>query len=250
MRRLTGCRAAPALATVALLVACGAEQPEQTVTSVVWVTASPSATSSSAAAPASTSSAPTTPAPAPTVATAQPAPSAATVTVTATATPSATPSASTSSPSSSTASAAPSTTTASGTRTYTNDRFGLSVELPASLQEGQAPANGDGVQLGDSGGALVRVYGSNVTGAAPTRASVVAEVSRSRPVQYQAGTDRAFSVSWLDEAGNVRYQRYLVGSGSYAVLDWTYPQTRKAELDPALTRSVKSFRASGLDSAH
>lgn len=133
-------------------------------------------------------------------------------------------------------------------QTYVNARYGFSVSHPAGMTSHESD-NGDGATFNREG-VTVTAYGANVLASRPTLASVVADMQgEGISVTYRAGSATSFSASGLD-GRTVVYTRYLVGNRSYAVLQWRYPVSAKAEMDGPVTASVASFRAGDLTVPH
>lgn len=145
-------------------------------------------------------------------------------------------------------STAPAASSAVGQHTYVDPRFGFMLTYPADLI-GQESDNGDGMTV-SSRDTRLQAWGGNTIDETPTLESVTRRwEARGMTVTYRSGGPKAFSVSGI-VGGDIVYTRYVVGPGSYAALQWSYPVAKKAELDAAVTESVRSFVPGDLSQSH
>jgi hypothetical protein len=136
---------------------------------------------------------------------------------------------------------------------YTNQRFGFSLDIPTSLVAEQPPTDGDGLTYdGDGGLVTLTVYGepnsSNVTPSLAANSADSGETVTSHsvdgPVAVVTGT--------LQMSGRtmIRYIRTVVGTGSLATLEWTYPASESAVYDAEVAHTVASFQPGDLTAVH
>lgn len=131
--------------------------------------------------------------------------------------------------------------------TYRNDRFGTTITFPAELfdRRRELPANGDGMTWTGPGGLELAVYGSFNTLELPpseylswslnTRESSV-EITYTR-----TGKDWAVISGIEDE--RVFYERYVFDDEIIHAIRLSYPEHRKAELDPLVGPIANSLSA-------
>ncbi len=155
-------------------------------------------------------------------------------------------------------------------RRYTNPRFGFSFDVPASWVEGDEAANGDGRGFTSLDGlAGIQGSGSHNIGLdcykqpppgstlatcslAEVRDGVTSEIAASgdTTITYQAQGTNWFVLSGTDRGGQIWYSRYTVGDGDIDRLDIGYPVSRKAQMDPVVSRVVSSYQAGDVANGH
>lgn len=140
-------------------------------------------------------------------------------------------------------------------RTYTNPRFGFSVEIPASFLSGEQPANGDGLGFSDpDGSGSVSMYGENNALAATVESEVEQWVesveSHGGSITLRAIRGNIGTVSGYTGDGDVFYVRYWVGEGSINVLSWTYAKADLKKYRAAVEHSADLFRPGDLTEGH
>ncbi len=131
-------------------------------------------------------------------------------------------------------------------KTYSNDRFGVSIEYPSRFKPGRPPDNNDGQSFTADDGAALAVWGSfNVEehDIAGLEASL-----RESPKPDEKITYRAAGKNWLVLSGtqgdNVFYTRYLLSHRNEVenAFRISYPATLAATYDPIVARISKSLK--------
>lgn len=140
--------------------------------------------------------------------------------------------------------------------TYTNPRFGFSVALPASYTAvDPESSNGDGRKFTSNGGQVtVLAYGSNnsldETAASAADAVVASKKAESARITLNKVSGNSYTLSGYDQSGkNIWYKHVIVESQVEFGIDWTYPASMDAQINPHVTKSVSSFKA-GPNSPH
>jgi hypothetical protein len=135
---------------------------------------------------------------------------------------------------------------AEGWTTYQNARYGTTLDYPRRFRPGREPDNGDGLVFTAPDGATLRVWGSlNVEerDIAGLEAFLREAADKDERITY-----RAAGASWLVlsglRGGNLFYTRYLFSHRDEVInaFDIAYPQARKAEYDPIVTRMARSLK--------
>jgi hypothetical protein len=127
-------------------------------------------------------------------------------------------------------------------RTYTNERFGFSIDYPPSFVPKEPPQNGDGMALeSPDGTAILVVSGSNSSGVALSAYYDTAVRTVKGELGYHTASKDWFVVTWK-EGDRLTYQKTFVGSGSENSFTFSYPEGQKLEYDHMVTRIEKSFR--------
>ena len=131
---------------------------------------------------------------------------------------------------------------------YRNERFGFSVEYPSALFVPEpSPANDDGQTFRTRAGrASLRVSGRfNSLGESLEQVRAAEINARSRnTITYNHSSGRGFVLSGY--AGeDIFYVRVELSAGGDVIntLEVTYPRNWKGQLDPAIARISRSFRA-------
>lgn len=146
-------------------------------------------------------------------------------------------------------------------QTYTNSRYGFSVELPASYTKGADPTNGDGLEFHSSDGrATVTMSGSNNTESLSVEQALnyYTEGAGWTQPTYQNVSGNRITASGLNQPEfgatpdntSIFYEQYLVGPGSIDSMTWNYPQPDKDAYDAAVAHAAKTFQSGDLSVAH
>lgn len=131
-------------------------------------------------------------------------------------------------------------------RTYTNSRFGTTVQYPANLLIPRPEAqNGDGRRFVSKDELIeMAVYASHNVAAR----SAKTEMERAIADWKRDGgrlTYYKWETGWYTASGyigdDIFYEKALLKDGVFHTLIWQYPMSFKARLDAPLTRSVRSF---------
>ena len=134
-----------------------------------------------------------------------------------------------------------------GSRTYTNARFGYSLQYPSALLVAKPEAdNGDGRRFESRDRkVLLRAFGSyniNNQSIGSKLQSVSADwKADGAQVTYQKSGEGWYAVSGF-VGGDIFYEKALLRNGTFATIIWEYPKSYRERLDAAVTRSVRSFR--------
>ncbi|MGE0008721.1 MAG: hypothetical protein AB7S92_24465 [Parvibaculaceae bacterium] len=139
---------------------------------------------------------------------------------------------------------------ASDWKTYVNERFGATAEIPAGYVAGEAPANGDGLRFTSPGGdATISVWGAlagldEESFAEYTRRLVSYDDDDGWTVSYSAGQAGWFAFSG-SKAGRIFYEKIVQACEGQIVnhVRLDYPAARKAEFDPIVAHVAKSLRS-------
>jgi hypothetical protein len=132
-------------------------------------------------------------------------------------------------------------------RTYTNPRFGTTIEYPDTLRPNRPPDNGAGQSFAGADRAVFSVWGSH--NSLDHDLKGLEQFMRDEMTPGQRVTYDARGGNWFVLAGehdaNTFYERYLISHGGRIVNGFTmeYPSSLKAPYDPIVTRMSKSFRA-------
>ena len=131
-------------------------------------------------------------------------------------------------------------------RTYTNPRFGTTIEYPDSFRPGRPPDNGAGLNFTGPDGATFSVFGSHnaLDHDLPGLEASVREGRAGQQITYdQRGAN------WVVISGQrgdtIFYERHQLSHGGRIVNGFVlqYPARLRSEYDPVVTRMSRSFRA-------
>jgi hypothetical protein len=139
-----------------------------------------------------------------------------------------------------------------GFATYTNPRFGFRTLYPADFTAQTQSSNGDGMEWvgGTEGTTTVTAYGAN-TGDGTTPDEELTTLSDGIDVTYSHVKGDVVTVSGFKDGGDtVVYIREVVGPGSSATLQWTYPAADKGRWDAAVAATAAAFRPGDLSTGH
>jgi serine/threonine-protein kinase len=132
-------------------------------------------------------------------------------------------------------------------QTYINDRYGTTIDYPASFQPQPPPDDDDGRAFKSPDGASFSVaasYGGIDSDLATYREFILEHEPKSAAVTYQAQGKDWFVVSGTN-GDRVFYERHLLSHGGEMTEDFvmSYPAARKQAYDPIVARMAKSFRS-------
>ena len=134
-------------------------------------------------------------------------------------------------------------------QTYTNTRFGFTVEYPTTFTIGQAPTNNDGRKFYDEEFTIL-AYGSHIN-TIEQNETIETYYNRalsdaSGPIAYQNLKSNQYTISYT--AGNdIVYEKAIINDGVIFTLNMTYPSSQKDKYDELVTRVAKTFTAGGMD---
>ena len=129
--------------------------------------------------------------------------------------------------------------------TYTNSRFGFSVEYPTSFTMGQPPANDDGRRFFNEE-ATILAFGRNINILEENETidtyyhqalSIATE-----PAAYHRLEDNWYVVSY-SEGSNIIYEKAIINDEVIFIVNMTYPINQKEKYDEMVTRIAKTFEA-------
>lgn len=126
--------------------------------------------------------------------------------------------------------------------TYTNQRFGYSICIPAGLVAQREADNGDGRAFLAADGAKLIVYASHNAldqTLAQARGDVI---ERLGPASYRAGGADWFVVSG-GASGAIYYVRTSLRRGVFTSFELTYPASAAARWNPVAAQLSRCFRA-------
>jgi hypothetical protein len=141
----------------------------------------------------------------------------------------------------------PAVNAAAAWRTYTNDRYGTTIDYPNSFKPQPPPDDDDGRAFKSSDGASFRVsasYGGLDSDLATYREFILNNEPKSAVVTYQAQGADWFVVSGIN-GDDIFYERHLLSHGGEMTEDFviSYPAALKQAYDPLVARMAKSFRS-------
>jgi Superinfection immunity protein len=139
--------------------------------------------------------------------------------------------------------------------TYTNARFGFTIEYPRSFAAKQPPENGDGITFVSSDGAAsLAVAGGNNDGFTlreyyeMSLKSVGESLGDQGRLGYRKTGGTWFVITWRDK-DTLGYLKMFVGKGSQNSFTFIFPESQRAQYDAVTSRIEKSFRPGQLDQA-
>lgn len=124
--------------------------------------------------------------------------------------------------------------------TYTNNRFGFSIEYPSNFKMGQVPTNNDGRQFSD-GQCNITVFGSN-NAMNETLNDNFSEAAIDVPhsISYQVHKKNYYILSYI-KGNNIVYIKTFLNHGAFTQLNITYPSSLKSKYDPIVAHLVQTF---------
>ncbi len=130
-------------------------------------------------------------------------------------------------------------------KTYVNERFGTSADVPADWQAGEPPANGDGLKFtSPDGTASIAVFGSLQTFDTIAEAMAIYEMPQDgETITYRHRDKRALVVSGTRD-GTIFYRRWILSCGDtvWNGVSIEYPAADKAAYDALVTHVAHSLR--------
>jgi serine/threonine-protein kinase len=136
---------------------------------------------------------------------------------------------------------------AQGWRTYSNPRFGTTIEYPERFRPGRPPDNGGGLRFASADGGSFSVWGSH-NSLEHNLAGLEAFTRENRNAGERITYD-ARGANWFVIAGTeddaIFYERYLLSHRGTIVngLAIRYPERLRKEYDAVVTRMSGSLRA-------
>ena len=134
-------------------------------------------------------------------------------------------------------------------QTYTNTRYGFTVEYPTTFTVGQAPTNNDGRNFYNEEFTMV-AYGSH-TNIIEQNETIETYYNRalgnaSGPVAYKRLGNNWYAISYTT-GSNIVYEKSIINDGVIFTLNMTYPSSQKTKYDEMVTRVAKTFTAGEID---
>jgi hypothetical protein len=132
-------------------------------------------------------------------------------------------------------------------RTYSNPRFGTTIEYPDHFRPGRPPDNGDGLGFSSSDGASFSVWGGH--NALEHDLKGLEAFTRENRKAGERITYDARGPNWFVIAGTdgdqIFYERYLLSHRGTIVNGFAlrYPARLRKEYDGIVTRMSRSLRA-------
>lgn len=131
-------------------------------------------------------------------------------------------------------------------RTYVNERFGTTADIPGDWQAGEAPANGDGLRFtSPDGQAWILVYGGRQVSDSVGEAMAILEApNEGEQITYRHRETRVVVVSGL-KRDRIFYRKSILSCRDtvWNSLAIEYPTARKQAFDVIVTQVAKSLRA-------
>lgn len=131
-------------------------------------------------------------------------------------------------------------------QTYTNGRFGFSVQHPSNFTIDPPPTNGDGAVIHNEE-LEIRAFGShtNVISQNETIDTYYKEDLQTidKEIAYKKLTDKWYVLSYI-ENGNIVYKKFFFGDEVSNTLILTYPESQKEKYDRVVTHIAKTFGSS------
>ena len=130
-------------------------------------------------------------------------------------------------------------------RTYFNERFGTTAQVPADWRPGPEPENGDGLAFtSPDGEASITVYGGlHILGSVKEGMDVIAERNHGEAVTYEHRDRRAIVVSGT-KGDRIFYRRSILACRDtiWHTVVLEYPEARKSAFDAIVARAAGSLK--------
>ena len=133
-----------------------------------------------------------------------------------------------------------------GWKTYTNARFGFSVQIPTELQGSREPDNGGGREFHTKNGEFSIVAGGHFLAVADENESLETRWNDElkelgKTITYKKKAATWYVVSGVDAKGIEYYRKFHVQGKNWAEIRITYPHAQNAKYDPWVEKISKSF---------
>jgi hypothetical protein len=130
--------------------------------------------------------------------------------------------------------------------TYYNERFGFTLEYPASFIPREVPTNGDGLTFSSpSGDAELTTAAGNNSGSTVGDLYKMSLQNVTGQVRYNRIGANWFVISW-DDGERIGYTRMFAGNGSQNSFTFMYPKQRAHEYNKTVIHLEASFRPGDL----
>lgn len=127
--------------------------------------------------------------------------------------------------------------------TYTNTRFGFSVEHPIAFHETGVPQNNDGREFRNEEASIIASGSHNdvqeENSTIETHYNLGLESIES-PIVYQQVSDNWYVISYF-EGGNTMYVKGVLRKNILSTLEITYPTNKQSYYEAMVNRVTKSF---------
>lgn len=136
--------------------------------------------------------------------------------------------------------------------THTNDRYGYSIDLPASFTALLGGQNGAGLSYvgGSTGQIQVDLWGENNLSGDTVADHLDQLMSDHNYIEAYAAAGVTWCVYSVEEDGMVYYYKVYVGEGSLNTALITYPASISSEGDAFIERIIETFEPGDLSVAH
>ena len=136
--------------------------------------------------------------------------------------------------------------------THTNDRYGYSIDLPASFTALPGGQNGAGLSYvgGSTGQIQVDLWGENNLSGDTVADHLDQLMSDHNYIEAYAAAGVTWCVYSVEEDGMVYYYKVYVGEGSLNTALITYPASISSEGDAFIERIIETFEPGDLSVAH
>ena len=132
-------------------------------------------------------------------------------------------------------------------KTYTNKRFGFSIDYPSNLIPGTPPANGDGLEFTSTDGVTLVASGGHNALSKTIQQSYSERINQLhvKPT-YTHLNNNSYIISW-QENGMITYSYSILGTASSNGFSLTYPASEKEYYTDVVDRIYKSFNTPGIN---
>ena len=128
--------------------------------------------------------------------------------------------------------------------TYTNDRYGFTVEYPTIFTKGEAPTNGDGRKFSNAESAIFAYAGHiNIIEDNETIETYYYRALENAPSPIAFKGWKVIGTSFLIMTEVTLFiKKGIIGEDIISTLIITYPSGKQAYYDPMVNRVAKSFK--------
>lgn len=126
-------------------------------------------------------------------------------------------------------------------KSYTNPRFGFTVEYPTNFKIGPEPTNGDGREF-SLGEAKIGAFAGHVEGwDIQTELNWAIEEANDSPISYKQVGHNWFVVSYKDKNDHIVYRKSVIKDGISYDIEITYPISQQNKYETMVEHVVKTF---------
>jgi hypothetical protein len=135
-------------------------------------------------------------------------------------------------------------------KSYTNDRYLFTADIPSTFTIEVEPENGDGlIFISKDKLAELTVSGGNNALRYTVRDYLKFLVEGKKNISYKITKGNWIVLSWI-EGNKIVYERCVVGSGSENSIYFKYPVKQKAYYSGILSHIIASFKTPGIEESH